>query len=270
MKGASRILFHELRDVLGDKAVLGIALVIGYRHRASMVVLLSIIAFSVASNPPNTVPADVAEGTLVSARIVDGFTPYHTVTYEVLWRQNVAVANHYRGLVNYSEPFHDMALVTREELRSLLDELQRLQAFSLPDVDAPQDAFAHLHWEIEVQDGNKKHTFKVSAPELQSDARYGAIIERVRTFVLRHAGDLVFRNVFFEPGTYGWVNLTSVPPATVTIDGRDTGLKTPVYGYELPAGRHEVRLYAKEQKWERLHTVRIDPGMTTIVHFDLR
>ena len=105
---------------------------------------------------------------------------------------------------------------------------------------------------------------------MQTDSRYGAIIETIRTTVLEHAGDLVFRNVFFEPGTYGWVNLTSVPPATVSIDGRPTGLKTPIYGYELPAGTHKVRLYAEEQKWERVHTVRIDPGMTTIVHFDLR
>lgn len=210
------------------------------------------------------------DGSLVSARIVDGFSPYLNVTYEVLWRQNVAVANHYRGLVNYSEPFHDMALVTKEEFAGLISEIDRLNGFSLPDVAVPESALAPVIWEVELKHAGRTKLFRVGAPEIQSDPRYAEIIQYIQRFVVRYAGDLTFRNVFFEPGTYGWVNLTSVPPATVTIDGRDTGLSTPIYGYELPAGKHQLRLYAAEQNWERLHTVRIDPGMTTIVHFDLR
>ena len=221
--------------------------------------------------PPTPVsPTEVPSGTLVSVRVVDGFSPYHTVTYEVLWRKQIAVANHYRGLVGYNEPFHDMALVTREEFHVLLADIKRLGGLTLPSISSTRNVLAPLTWEVELCIDGVSHSFRVDAPEVQGDPRYFQVIDAVRTFVVNHTNELVFRNIFFEPGTYGWVNLTSVPPAKVFIDGRDIGMKTPIYGYELPVGAHALRLVAVEQGWERKHNVRITPGMTTIIHFDLR
>ena len=211
------------------------------------------------------------DGAFVSVRIVGGFTPYRLVIYEVLWRGKVPVAGHYRGLVDYAEALHNMKLVRTADFEKLLRDVERDGAFGLKDAPAPTErAPGALRFEIEVRNGDKHNSVTVTAPSGQPDPRYGRIIDRVRRFVLDRAGELTFRNVFFEPGTYGYVNLTSVPIAKIYIDGRDVQHHTPLYGYELPVGPHEVRLVAEEKGWERTHTLKVEPGMTTIVHFDLR
>lgn len=210
------------------------------------------------------------DGSLVSVRVVGGFTPYRLVSYEVLWRARVAVAGHYRGLVNYSEAFHRMHLVPRTEYMQLLDDLAEDGVFELADAPPPPVRLGALEVEIEVKRGDRSVKVRVVGPDAQVDRRYAAVVQRVRAFVLKHAGDLAFRNVFFEPGTFGYVNLTSVPVSKVFVDGRDIHRETPVYGYELPAGQHEVRLVAAKEGYERTHTLRVEAGMTTIVHFDLR
>ena len=98
------------------------------------------------------------------------------------------------------------------------------------------------------------------------------IIQHIRSEVIALAGDLPFRNVFFEPGTYGYLNLTTVPVAKVFIDDRSIDYETPLYGYELKAGTHKLRLESTQEKggYVREHTVKIAPGMTTILHMDLR
>ncbi len=210
------------------------------------------------------------DGSFVSVRVVGGFSPYRLVTYEVLWRAKVAVAGHYRGLVNYDESLHAMSLIPVEDYTGLLDKLAALGIGALKDAPKPVTVAGALKYEVEYRRGKDKVLVKVTGPAAQADPRYGQIVELVRAFVLKTAGDLPFRNVFFEPGTYGYVNLTSVPVAKVYIDGRDTRRETPMYGYELPAGAHKVRLHAVKEGWERTHTLRVEPGMTTIVHFDLR
>jgi hypothetical protein len=44
------------------------------------------------------------------------------------------------------------------------------------------------------------------------------------------------------PGTPGTLVINSVPWALVFIDGRDTGRSTPLMGYTIAAGTHEVKL----------------------------
>ncbi len=225
---------------------------------------LAIAVGSTAESPPEH-PLD---DSFVSVRVVGGFSPYRAVSYEVLWRAKVAVAGHYRGLVNYDEAMHAMKLVPTGEYTKLLDQLAKDGVFELKDAAQERPEMGALRYEIEVRHGARHVLAKVTGPPPGS--RYAHIIARVQAFVVARAGDLPFRNVFFEPGTYGFVNLTAVPVCRVWVDGRDTGLETPVYGYELPAGEHEVRLVAIEEGWERSHTLRVEPGMTTIVHFDLR
>ncbi|MFT5432016.1 MAG: hypothetical protein ACI9OJ_002714 [Myxococcota bacterium] len=221
-----------------------------------------------------TPPSDPLSDSLVSVRVVGGFTPYRLTTYEVMWRARVAVSGHYRGLVNYGEALHQMSLVPKAEYLALLRRLKGLGVFELdraPVVDRElKSQLGALKYEIEVGDGSKHTLIKLTAPHAQQDGRYLAVIEAVREFVIKTAGDLAFRNVFFEPGTFGYVNLTSVPTARVWVDGRDTKRDTPLYGYELPAGKHAIKMVALKEKWERKHTLTVEPGMTTIVHFDLR
>ena len=219
---------------------------------------------------PAPVLADPLDGALVAVRVVAGFSPYSSTQYEVLWRGRVAVASHYRTLVNYDEPLHGMRLVPREGFVALLDAVERDGAFALPDAPTPGTAPAALRYEVEVRRGKRHHVFRVSCPDAQADPRYDRIVRAVRRYVLRYAGDLAFRNVFFDAGELGWLNLTSVPVARVIVDGQTLGHETPLYGYELRAGEHRVRLESVTGGLTREHTVRIQGGMTTILHMDMR
>jgi hypothetical protein len=227
--------------------------------------------------PPDVGPSDAAEpegdplaGALVSVRVVGGFMPYRAVHYEVLWRRRVAVASHYRAFVNYDEALSDMKLVPKGDFAALLDQLEALGSMTLPDAPAPGVTMGAQVFEVEVRRAGARHAFKVTEPDMQSDARYQKVIELVRHFVTGVVGEFAFRNVFFDAGTFGFVNLTSVPVAKVFVDGNDTGLETPIYGYELSRGPHALKLVATEEGWEREHTIRVDGGMTTILHIDLR
>ena len=230
-------------------------------HRLSLLALLTLL--------PGSAHADELEGTLLSLKMTGGMTPYRVVTYEVLWRKKVAVAGQYRGLVNYDEAIHQMKLVDKDEMLAFLKRVRAAGGFDL--TDAPKAvAPAPLTFEVELRFKGEHKTWKVTSPDAQKDPRYRAVVDVIRGFVLKRTGDLAFRNVFFQPGTIGYVNLTSFPPANVFIDGRDTKHTTPVYGYELPAGAHTVKLVAIKEGWFREHTLQVQPGITTIVHFDLR
>lgn len=240
--------------------------------------LIAVATTAAMAGPPPTPPTQkkaphALDGSYVQVKITGGFTPYRLVTYEVLWRGKVAVASHYRGLVNYPEAMHRMKLVPTSDYKALLSALEKDGAFELDDRKAPEDRAAApgtLTYRLEIKRGDKKRIVTVMGLRAARDARYAAVVDRVRRFVLARAGDLSFRNVFFEPGTFGYVNLTAVPVATIWIDGREIRRETPIYGYELPAGNHKVKLVAVKEGWEREHTLRVEPGMTTIVHFDLR
>jgi hypothetical protein len=216
--------------------------------------------------------ADPLDGSLVSVVAVGGFTPYNQVRYDIVWRSGTAVATHYRSLINYDESLHALSLVRRKRYEQLLKAVRSAGAWSLPDAPKPAISMAGIRYEVEVVYGGKAHRFVVHDPNAQADPRYAQIIDHVRSEVVALAGSLPFRNVFFEPGTYGYLNLTTVPVAKVFINDRSIGHETPLYGYELTVGNHKLRLESAQKKggFVREHTVKISPGMTTILHMDLR
>ena len=225
---------------------------------------------AVALGAPPDEPADPLEGALVSLRITGGLMPYRRVSYEVLWRKRMAVASHYRALVNYDEALSNMKLVPTEDFVALLDRLGREGAFDLPDAPPPGRSVGAQTFELEVRRNGKTHLFRVTEPTGQPDARYAATVDLVRAFVIDVVGEIPFRNVFFDAGAFGFLNLTAVPVCRLWVDGRDTGLDTPIYGLELPKGSHKLELVAKDEGWKRDHTIRTEGGMTTILHMDLR
>ncbi len=200
--------------------------------------------------------------------------PYRLVSYEVLWRRRVAVAGHYRSFVNVDEALHDMKLLQTVEFEALLDALeQQDHVFELSAAPAGGSPVGAQRFELEVRRGDKKAIIKVSEPDGLADPRYARAIGRVRSAVLSVVGELPFRNAFFDAGSFGFLNLTSVPVTRLFVDGRDTGLETPVYGLELSQGPHTLKVVSADpaaKGWEREHSIRVDPGMTTILHLDLR
>jgi hypothetical protein len=64
------------------------------------------------------------------------------------------------------------------------------------------------------------------------------------------------------PGTPGTLMISSMPWAYIWVDGRDTGRTTPLLGYTLNPGPHEVQLRtAMGQVYKQ--RVQMVPGQTT-------
>ena len=69
----------------------------------------------------------------------------------------------------------------------------------------------------------------------------------------------------------GFVDVDSVPPARVYIDGRDTQITTtPLETYEVKEGEHSLTLRSLDGSLERTYTFRVQAGMTTVLRLDLR
>ena len=64
--------------------------------------------------------------------------------------------------------------------------------------------------------------------------------------------------------------MVSIPVARVSIDGFETGLETPLYGYEVERGKRKVTLESRDGTYERTYEIRIESGTTTHVRADLR
>ena len=64
-----------------------------------------------------------------------------------------------------------------------------------------------------------------------------------------------------EAGPPGFINVRSTPPASIVIDGTDTGLTTPADGIPLSSGvRHRVELVNDAAGLHRTYRISLDPG----------
>lgn len=190
-------------------------------------------------------------------------------TYDVFWRSGTGVAGNYKNLVNYEEALHTMSLVAKDEYLSLWRQLEKDSIWAQKSTPKAAKGAGVLHYKIDVKMGAKKHNFTFSGLDHGRTHKYALLVKHIRSFVIKYAGEIPFRNVFFDPGILGWVNITSAPSARVLVGGRDIGLTTPVYGYELPRGKHEITLILPSGT-TRKHTLMVEPGMTTIVHIDMQ
>ena len=162
-----------------------------------------------------------------------------------------------------------MGLLTKDEFVSLKRLLADSQALSLKDALRPASDHG-LTWRVELSLGGKHHTFRVSDSVNQDDRRYHHVVEGIRKVAVTRGGVQPFRNTFMPSRTLGWINIVSMPPARVIIDGVETQLTTPIFAYELSAGTHDVRLVTKDGRYDRHYNVRIEGGVTTRLAVDLR
>ena len=67
----------------------------------------------------------------------------------------------------------------------------------------------------------------------------------------------------------GYATISSTPPARIAIDGKDTGLSTPILGHALPLspGKHKVTFIVGGDKFT--FSITIKAGETATVHKDL-
>ena len=200
-------------------------------------------------------------------------SPFATVRYEVAVRGRVNTATHRRELPGYAESLHGMGLLTRSEAKAYWAKVKALGLTELKDALPPEDATSTHHgliWEIEFLVDGVERTVRVADAVNQPDRRYHQLLTLTRDLIHRLAGDLPFRNVFIPEGSLGWINVVTIPVARLYVDDFDTELETPLYGYEVSAGKHTLRLKTEDGAHERSYTVQVDPGGTTLLRVDLR
>ena len=197
-------------------------------------------------------------------------SPFTTIRYEIVKRGTAVSASHRRHLPGHGESLHGAGLLTRAEQAEVWDLVNETGATQLSDAKVADPRHGELTWEVHVSLGGKHNSFKVTDPINQPDRRYFRLIDAVKRVVKKHAGDLPFRNIFYSPRSLGWINIVSVPQAHVIIDGFDTKLVSPLFGYELNAGVHAIQLKSLDGIYDRTYKVRIEPSGTTRLGVDLR
>lgn len=198
-------------------------------------------------------------------------SPFSVVRYEIVTRGRTTSAIHRRQLPGYGEPLHGLSLLTRKEAGALYDRLRALGALELTEAAPAAGARApDVSWRVQVSLDGKEREWLVHDPIDHKDRRHFRIIEAVRQVVVAHAGAQPYRNVFYDADDMGWVNILSAPVAKIRIDGFDTQLETPLYGYELAEGTHSVRLVTPDGAYDRTYKIKVEAGVTTHLAVDLR
>ena len=195
-------------------------------------------------------------------------SPYSVLRYEVVDRGQATSGTHRRVLAGTDESLHGATLFTKQESAALWKRLRALGALKLQSTRKSKHRTG-LRWRIEVTIGGKTNRFDVTAPLNQRDRRYWHVFSTVRDLVQRRAGALPFRNVYFPAKRGGWLHIRSIPSARVFVDGVDTKLMTPLFGYRVSAGPHIVELRAKGGI-RRAFPVRVKPQEHTRLNLDLR
>jgi hypothetical protein len=205
-------------------------------------------------------------------------SPFSSIRYEVSRRGRTTAASHRRDLPGHGESLHRMSLLTPEESAAFWAMLESFGISTLKDA-GPSTSDAKLNkglelmglaWQLEIYRDGKTHRFRVADPLNLEDRRYAGLMLGIIDKVHSIAGEIPFRNVFFPKGKLAWINVISIPVARVYIDGFDTKLETPLYGYELSAGVHEIRLRSQDGVYDRTYEVRVEKKGTTALRVDLR
>jgi len=236
----------------------------------SLLVGLSLLVVTFVAHgetPAPSLPDELADSYVRVVR-TGGFSPFRRIEYSVIARSTAPVANYRKSLVNYPEELSSLSLVSISDYEDYLKKIEKAGAFSLTDAVAETPDSTLPIYRVELKVGERSAQFSFQ-PRLAADG-YQKILRLTKRFVMRHTNRLPFRNVFFDAGSFGYVDVESVPTARVYLDGRDTGLETPLESYEVPAGSHTMRLVSESEKVDREYEFRVESGMTTLMKLDLR
>ena len=202
-----------------------------------------------------------------------GMSPFRSIEWSVVSLNGTPLARHRKTMVNYSENIASMRLLTLDEYGALWESIQKVGVLDVPGFTAGEGRRkdGRIRYEVELaRDGKTWRWVVDETDEGRGDHLAFRVADRVEETVERFTERLPFRNVFFEPGEVGFVDVESIPEAQVFINGRDILRNTPVHTYEMRAGEHSIRLVSKDGTLDRTYRFRIQAGMTTVLRLDLR
>jgi len=209
--------------------------------------------------------------------------PFQYVAYEITARGSAGVMSHLRGMMGRRDAVIRTELVSRDRLRAVFTELQRLNAAGLRPPKRPvhvaKNADDDRRWpdrssvpvyELSYRYAGVEHTVVVAAPYRSADPRYARFINVVRAAVVGRVGHIGYHGPTGAHGEAGYLHVDSVPTAKVFLDGVELPNKTPVLAFAARAGVHVLVLENKKHRLRRTYKVRIRAGRTTSLEVDLR
>jgi len=172
-------------------------------------------------------------------------------------------------LAGTDDSLHGAGLFTKKESSVLWKRIRDLGILTLKSTPRAKKG-TELRWEVNVTLGHESNRFEVTTPINQRERRYWHIFSLIRSAVRKRAGPLPFRNVYFSQADTGWLHIRTIPVSRVFIDGVDTKLTTPIFGYKVSAGYRIVELRALRGGHRRAFRVHVKPQGHTQLNRDLR
>ena len=199
-----------------------------------------------------------------------GFSPYAAVSYTVRVSEGLGTVIVRKVLPGSYGEDERATLVYGEALSAVIDKLGTCRAAvkAKPSTRARKPVASA--WTLVVERGGMKKTVAFADPELELESPHQACLKTLREIATAQVGAMLFRDVFFEKGTFGYLQVSSEPVANVIIDGIDTGQASPLIGIPLSVGEHEVIFEDRERGVKRRYSVKVMPEMTTNLSVDLR
>lgn len=230
-----------------------------------------VLTFVVAMSLFAASGAGAADGRMfdhVHVTVDEGPSPFLAVAYVVrtVDGQPVVIQSKQYPYV----PVYDnrVEAISRQEFTSFMQNLVNEGAMDLKD--ASRDAPFALTYNVQLHVQGQSNSFTVKGPGLLEDARYARVVEAVVKFVEKKTGPALFRDLVHPETSLGLLDLQTLPPVEVDIDGIPTGRSTPLYSFELGPGAHTARLYSKKLRISRQIKFTIYEGEITRLKINIR
>ncbi|MBH23168.1 MAG: hypothetical protein CMH57_01660 [Myxococcales bacterium] len=243
----------------------------------SLIPLAPLLLIALTSPTRADEPRATASGESLAAPVHDlryaitmkrGFSPYTLVRYTLRVRDGVGTIGVTKELPGSYGRQERLGLLPADALKRLMGELGACDFATLPSVRRARGA--EVVWGFEARSGDAHREIEVPDPERLEDPRYGRCLDALRTTAEAEVGAMAFRNVFFDAGEFGYLQVSSDPVARVIIDGVDTGQESPLMPTPLAVGEHEIEFVDPTRGVRREYKVTIMPEMTTNLTVDLR
>ncbi|MCA9563936.1 MAG: hypothetical protein KC561_10630 [Myxococcales bacterium] len=215
-----------------------------------------------AANAPN-----VAEP-FIALSVESSRSPFESVRYEIKSRGRTYLVSLVKRLAGGFEEFQGLTLLSATDFQAIVNELAACE-FPLENgsVGNPDDTEVYT---LTVELGDFEVEASFTPDHLPLDSPWLCTSEVIRRAYLDRGEPVPFQNAFFADGEFGELMLDSIPSARVFVDGRDTGLFTPVSNLRTSLGSHVIRFVNEEQGIDREYEATVERGHTTRLRVELR
>jgi hypothetical protein len=220
---------------------------------------------------------DTGEEISLTLNITSGMSPYEQVTYEFKSLEGTYVAVLTKRLVRGYEERQGLTLMTREDISTLLDDIDRCDLTLTSDLEetTPINSPYNTAYSLEIhrpaaREYNCAMRMVQNSTEMMLNSPFWCVASTLISTYHHHGDPVLFQGGFFNEGEYGEIYVDSTPSSRIFLDGYDTGLETPVYHLKVAPGLHQIRLVNSLLDIEREYEITVEIDMLTRMVVDLR